>query len=174
MLIFKMVVVALSSSDIYSYYMSTEPLELGSLRAGDLVKITAEDDRDTYRYFLWVEKAGELAAAQFVQTVGGSEPIGPMPIKVVGSGMWTERQENPVQKARIAMSIDDDFIHPGDYFVFQRNDDPESGVKGSLWMEPAITEIAVERKGKGVIFDSRIPVPDTQPTRSQKFDPFRD
>lgn len=153
--------------------MSVEPLEIGSLRAGDLVKITAEDDRDTYRYFLWVEKAGELATAQFVQTVGGSEPIGPMPIKVVGSGMWTDRRDNPVQRERIAMSIDDEFIHPGDYFVFLRNDDSESGVKGSFWMEPAITEIAVERKGKGVIFDSRVPVPDTQPTKSQKLDASR-
>jgi hypothetical protein len=139
--------------------MNVESLELGSLREGDLVKITAEDERDVYRYFLWIEKAGELATAQFVQTLGGGEPVGPMPIRIVGSGMWTERRETPTQKRRIALSIDDEAIHPGDYFVFQRYDDPESGIKGSLSMEPAITGIAVEREGEGVIFDSRVPAP---------------
>ncbi len=139
--------------------MSVESLELKSLREGDLVKITAEDERDVYRYFLWIEKAGELATAQFVQTLGGGEPVGPMPIRIVGSGMWTQRRVDSTQRKRAALSIDDEAIHPGDYFVFQRYDDPESGIKGSLSMEPAITGIAVEREGEGVIFDSSVPSP---------------
>lgn len=80
-------------------------LELGGLAVGDVVHITTGRDEGAFHYEFEVEHIGEWPEGLLKETRPDGSTVGPAPILVHGSGEWTDRSQNPVQKQDRALTI---------------------------------------------------------------------
>ena len=92
-------------------------LELGGLAVGDVVHITTGREEDAFHYEFEVEQTGEWLQGLLQETRPDGSIVGPAPILLHGSGLWTDRSQNPVQKQNRALTIAFGSLIKGQFLV---------------------------------------------------------
>ncbi len=122
-----------------------ESLDLKELQVGSRVVVLAgTDPSDTYRYDFLVCEPGEKPKCLFMQTAPDGELSPVADVILEGTGNWTTREQNPVQKQATAMSIFHGGMSLGGYAMIL---DPHAewpiGRNGRYQLMPRVSSIEV-------------------------------
>jgi hypothetical protein len=83
---------------------SIERLNLEKLKAGDEVHITTGKGERAIRYKFTVQEAGRWPVGHMIEIAPDGQTTGDGVLMLQGSGRWTNRRENPVQKQERAFT----------------------------------------------------------------------
>lgn len=123
-----------------------ERLALQELNAGDVLVIMTGDDKEGFTYTFAVEEPGRWPVGHMQEVDPAGTITGTGTFMLQGSGVWTNRRQNPVQSQERAFTSDFCDLSLGTYLVGSA---PNNPALRSVFDNPnqAICEISVTRAG---------------------------
>lgn len=88
-------------------------LKLSDLQEKQKIKVTAGEEPNVTVYKFEVLKSGNKPECSLIQIGPDTSIVGPAPVILEGSGRWTDRNENPVQRQERAFSIGYGYLSVG-------------------------------------------------------------
>lgn len=101
-----------------------EEIRLDELRAGDVLSITTGVGSEAFLYDFTVLKTGNWPVGYFQETDPSGSVTGSDVFMLQGSGIWTTRQQNPVQTQETAFSSSFDSLAIGSFMVASSPESP--------------------------------------------------
>lgn len=113
-----------------TYWATTTPVEHrgitnNQLGRFDRFRITAGEDMKRIFYDFIVLEPGEAPRCALLQTSATGKVLGPNIVDLVGSGLYTTREENPCQKKMRAFTVSFGYLAVGSELIVD-TDNPES------------------------------------------------
>lgn len=118
----------------------SEKLELNSVRRGQTIRVRAGEDTEAYIYDFEVLEPGQRPKCSFMQTAPSGELVGPFVTYIEGTGIWTNRRQNPVQSQREAITISWGAMYIGSFVMIHPVDNPPGN---RLQLLPEVSAIDV-------------------------------
>lgn len=112
---------------------------LAELRDGDVVHIvTGDEDLETYSYDFVVTRSGEhpVGIIKSYAPITGGLVSDPVEFMLQGTGRWTTRDENPLQKQELVLSSCFDSLLVGGFVVGSA---PESPNDRAVFSDPVLS-----------------------------------
>lgn len=96
---------------------ANERVTLEKLKTGDVVRITTGTEDAAFQYEFTVLNPGKWPVGQIVETDPAGEVVGSGLFMLQGSGIWTDRRQNPVQTQERAFTSYFDSLSLGAFMV---------------------------------------------------------
>ena len=122
-----------------------ERLELESLQVGDVVNIITGTGEEAFHYEMSIQQAGTWPTVLFKEIRPDGSEVGPFPVEVHGSGLWTSRRQNPVQDQERAFTSYWGSLSIGCFMAIKNPKDPLG--KRLIFDKPGqeITDISIKK-----------------------------
>ncbi len=121
-----------------------ERLELNKLKAGDKVHIKTGLGEAAFRYTFTVHEAGKWPIGNMQEVAPNGEVTGSGLFMLQGSGLWTDRRQNPVQKQERAFTSYFCDLSLGTFMVGSQPNDAANRMVFDKTPNQQISEIIIE------------------------------